>query len=571
MYNINELLINFIYAKSSYNKIKFLLDYINVDTIGKRGITPIMEACQNNNFDLIKLLIQNGADTNKVSDNKRTVFSYLAKFSSYETIKFVLVHGTAIKIWNRTGSKKIIIPEIVITGPDIYGKTPLHYACYYNNKDAVKIFINNGCDVNKQDENLNTPLHLTLLSKCFYKKTRDILKIVKILRKFGAKSKILNNDGKSPIDIAHEKKYEDIIFILSELDLRCRLPFLICTRNRRDQHKIFYSRTVGKEYPYCNTTGAKDFKDILTDAIRKRYSVAFINLLLDYFDINYVNKEGLTPLMVACLYINKPRMIEFLIIRGANLNFENSKHQTFFSCLCYSKSKANTFNVLKNKQINFKLKNSKQQTFLHLACKYNNEDAAYFAVDYCKIDEQDHKLNTAFHITIKKKEKLEKKIKTIKENNLKSNSSCPTHKAEKKIGIGRTIRILKLILFYEPNLKLVNKEQKVACDEKLISEIMSTNSFSGEIIPCRHSYRMCNLCIPAFKMYSRIPFDDFGENNCENICLFHKPPTSSHLCCRCSDKNFDVQLLLNNNPKLSLFDYLQHYPEPKPKSRFLFQ
>ena len=51
---------------------------------------PLIDACNNDNFDIIKLLIENGAD---ISNMNRTLLSTCINANNYEMVKFLLENG----------------------------------------------------------------------------------------------------------------------------------------------------------------------------------------------------------------------------------------------------------------------------------------------------------------------------------------------------------------------------------------------------------------------------------------------------------------------------------------------
>jgi len=84
------------------------------------------------------------------------------------------------------------------------GGTPLHYACAAL-KDRIKcvqLLVESGANVNVQDHKKNTPLMVA----AFFGKAR----IAEFLLEAGADLEVKNNEEKSAIDVADEKKQYEI-------------------------------------------------------------------------------------------------------------------------------------------------------------------------------------------------------------------------------------------------------------------------------------------------------------------------------------------------------------------------
>jgi ankyrin repeat protein len=101
------------------------------------------------------------------------------------------------------------------------GFTPLLYAALYNSNNTLKVLVNYGANVNKQNDKGDTPI--ILASSPFIKSELEkSLKIIKILIKAGADLNIKNNNNKDLFDIAdnnikefiklkYPKKYQEYL------------------------------------------------------------------------------------------------------------------------------------------------------------------------------------------------------------------------------------------------------------------------------------------------------------------------------------------------------------------------
>jgi ankyrin repeat protein len=83
-----------------------------------------------------------------------------------------------------------------INEQDKKGKTPLHFACIYNNFEITQFLINKGANIHLKDENGNTPL----FDAVFNSEGKE--EIIKLLVSKGANSIEENNYGVSPKELA---------------------------------------------------------------------------------------------------------------------------------------------------------------------------------------------------------------------------------------------------------------------------------------------------------------------------------------------------------------------------------
>ncbi|MEI0747941.1 ankyrin repeat domain-containing protein [Brachyspira pulli] len=119
--------------------------------------TPLMNAVYNGNTNIINMLLENGADINYTTD-EMTPLIYAAYKGNTNIINTLLENGVDINYTN------------------YYGMTALMYAASYNQFEAVKILLENNADTSITDENGYTALDLI--------KSKDNNDIVKLLEKY---------------------------------------------------------------------------------------------------------------------------------------------------------------------------------------------------------------------------------------------------------------------------------------------------------------------------------------------------------------------------------------------------
>ena len=104
-------------------------------------------------FDLIILLIQNGANINEKDEYEQTLLHHAASHNDENLANFLISKGANV---NLLDNEKM---------------TPLHIACKFRHLEMVKILINNKADLNIKDENDFNALKFTI---CLHKSDEDI-------------------------------------------------------------------------------------------------------------------------------------------------------------------------------------------------------------------------------------------------------------------------------------------------------------------------------------------------------------------------------------------------------------
>jgi ankyrin repeat protein len=110
------------------------------------GSTALHVACRNNKVDVIRVLLENGADPNSVDD-----------FGQTPLIELMLMEND--------GNVSAAIELLLEHGADINAKddedtTALMYACLSKNKNAVDVLLENRADIHLRDNTGKTALQI---------------------------------------------------------------------------------------------------------------------------------------------------------------------------------------------------------------------------------------------------------------------------------------------------------------------------------------------------------------------------------------------------------------------------
>ena len=168
-----------------------LAKFINDKT--NEGLTALHYAANKGNIPLLKLLIDNGANVDAVTNLGKNLMHMAAEGNQPSMLIYLITeqHQSAQSV-------------------DENGSTPLHWACYSGSEEAVNFLLNLNANINEQDKEKFTPLHLAA------NEGRENI-VLKLLQK-NADKYLTNNKGELPLDLARKKNHKRIEKILGEDD-----------------------------------------------------------------------------------------------------------------------------------------------------------------------------------------------------------------------------------------------------------------------------------------------------------------------------------------------------------------
>jgi ankyrin repeat protein len=277
---------------------------------------PLHQAVEEINLELVKLLVECGADVNAQDAYKNTALHQLARRrdrTSESCAQYMLQNNAE--------------PN----ARDEKGRTPLLEAAERGHLGMVKILIEQGADVSSADDNQNTALHLAA--------GRGHLTVVQYLVNCGADVNAENSDSRTPLDciaITNPSfdKIADILLRKGALDLK------------------------------------KSFKKepLLQEAVLYRDLEVVKHFIEDWGAVVDVrNPSEKTPLIVAVGIPNVP-IAKYLLKRGANVNAADQHGSTALS-LASAKGDLDFIQDLVILGANVNAQNNDQNTALHLAAE----------------------------------------------------------------------------------------------------------------------------------------------------------------------------------------------------------
>ena len=280
------------------------------------GSTPLFVAAAYGHLDILKCLVENGADVNAATHDKSTPLMIASRYGHVNVVTFLIEHGANMDLKHKTG------------------KTALHYVVYHNNDccDVLSCFIKNGADVNATTNDNSTPLMIA--SK------KGLVNVVTFLIEHGANVELQDNNGETALHYAVDSCDVLSFLIRNGADVNSRTyykytPLIIASRKGLVNVVTFLIEHGAKL-----DLQDKEGRTALHHAVefdRGGDSCDVLSCLIrNGADVNARTNDNSTPLMIASKkgHLNE---VNFLVEHGANMglqdkNGERALHYAVGSC-----------------------------------------------------------------------------------------------------------------------------------------------------------------------------------------------------------------------------------------------
>uniref|UniRef100_A0A8C3YBV6 Ankyrin repeat, SAM and basic leucine zipper domain-containing protein 1 n=1 Tax=Catagonus wagneri TaxID=51154 RepID=A0A8C3YBV6_9CETA len=243
-------------AAGDISLVKELLDSgINVDSKFCYGWTPLMYAASVSNVELVRVLLDRGANASFDKDKQTILITACSARGSEEPIlKCVEL------LLSRSADPNVACRRLM---------TPIMYAARDGHPQVVALLVAHGAEVNTQDENGYTAL--TWAARQGHKNV--VLKLLEL----GANKMLQTKDGKTPSEIAKRNKHLEIFNFLSltlsplegklqQLIKEESMCKLLKTDSNKEKDHIFSSYTAfGDLEIFLHGLGLEHMTDLLKE------------------------------------------------------------------------------------------------------------------------------------------------------------------------------------------------------------------------------------------------------------------------------------------------------------------
>ena len=156
----------------------------NAIDYASNGLTPLLAAAQKNNYDIVALLINNGADPNRAHPMGLTPLLLASEHGSLSIVRLLVEWGASI------------------TARGLKGLTPLLIAASHGQANVVQFLIEHGADINEKTAHGSTALMLATQS--------GHLELVALLIQKGADINLKDQDNDTALILARRKGFAKI-------------------------------------------------------------------------------------------------------------------------------------------------------------------------------------------------------------------------------------------------------------------------------------------------------------------------------------------------------------------------
>ncbi|KAF5296333.1 hypothetical protein FQA39_LY12550 [Lamprigera yunnana] len=319
--------LHYLASKAEDTIIEDFSDEYEVNIQNNEGHTPLHLAVKNRNSSTTKLLLTKGADVNIIDyRNNNSCLHWAVNVADQEIVKILLDNGADVGLLNSTGETPLMFAErlqfnnivSIINQQETFEKCKdLFEAVENGHVYTVQTLVNNGLDINSQNENGETLLLIAI--RCVH------IPIMDWLISKGAKIDIVSNRSSSALHFAAcmgdcvsvrclIEGGVDVNILNSDGDTAIALALR--------HEKISIAEILLDHNAEIYVTPPRNFKhSCLHYAVKSGSEAIVLRILESGYNVDKVNADATTALHEA-IYCKNFNLVQLLIKHGANVNIE---------------------------------------------------------------------------------------------------------------------------------------------------------------------------------------------------------------------------------------------------------
>ncbi|KAJ8598511.1 hypothetical protein CTAYLR_001380 [Chrysophaeum taylorii] len=187
----------------------------DVNKVGDDGSSPLHFASLNGRVEVARVLVEHGADVNKVGDDGSSPLHFASWTGFFDVVRILVERGADVNLANKYGHSPLhiasstgifdVVRTLLEDGDDVNLADEEPPPAFY---DVVRLFLEHGADANLAGNDGCSPL----FAVC----RRGFVGLACLLLEHGADVEQVDNYGRSPIQVASENGRVDVVRLLVE-------------------------------------------------------------------------------------------------------------------------------------------------------------------------------------------------------------------------------------------------------------------------------------------------------------------------------------------------------------------